>query len=71
MKRERAPDPLAQLGLAAAGLRIESLPAQVVQCCKQRVLDTIGCMVAGYHAGIADAIRSYVLAGFSRSITRR
>lgn len=61
MKRERAPDPLAQLGLAAADLRIESVPAQVVQCCKQRVLDTIGCMVAGYHAGIADAIRSYVL----------
>lgn len=62
MKRERAPDPLAQLGLAAARLRIENLPAQVVQCCKQRVLDTIGCMVAGYYAGIADAIRSYVLA---------
>lgn len=70
MKRERAPDPLAQLGLAAASLRIENLPPQVVRCCKQRVLDTIGCMVAGYHAGIADAICSYVLAqGGAREAT--
>jgi len=62
MKHEKTPDPLALLGLAAASLRIETLPAEVVQRSKQRVLDTIGCLIAGYHAGIADAIRSYVLA---------
>ena len=62
MKRDEAPNPLAVLGLAAAGLRAEHLPAKVVKCCRQRILDTLGCMVAGYHAGIADAIRSYVLA---------
>ena len=50
------------MGLATAGLRIETLPAEVVQRAKQRVLDTMGCLIAGYHAGIADAIRSYVLA---------
>ncbi len=55
-------DKLAMLGQAAAGLRIESLPAEVLQRSKQRVLDTLGCLVAGYDAGIADAIRSYVLA---------
>lgn len=62
MKQEKAPDPLALLGLAAAGLRVENLPAEVVQRVKQRVLDTLGCLIAGYHAGIADAIRAYVLA---------
>ncbi len=62
MKHERTPDPLAILGVAAASLRIETLPAEVVQRAKQRVLDTLGCLIAGYHAGIADAIRSYVLA---------
>jgi 2-methylcitrate dehydratase PrpD len=55
-------DPLRLLGLAAAGLRLKNLPAEVAQRAKQRVLDTLGCLVAGYHAGISDAIRSYVLA---------
>ena len=55
-------DPLRLLGKAAARLRLENLPAEVLQRAKQRVLDTIGCLVAGYNAGISDAIRSYVLA---------
>ena len=55
-------DPLRLLGHAAAGLRIDNLPPEVLQRAKQRVLDTLGCLVAGYDAGIADAIRSYVRA---------
>ncbi len=55
-------DPLRVLGRAAAGLRIETLPSEVLQRAKQRVLDTLGCLVAGYDAGIAAEIRSYVLA---------
>ncbi len=55
-------DPLALLGRAAAGLTLENLPAEAVQRAKQRVLDTIGCLVAGYHCGISDSIRSYVAA---------
>jgi 2-methylcitrate dehydratase PrpD len=61
MTQQLASDPLVLLGRAAAGLRIDNLPAEVLQRSKQRVLDTIGCLVAGYHAGIADEIRSYVL----------
>jgi 2-methylcitrate dehydratase PrpD len=55
-------DVLAQLGRAAAGLRLETLPAEVLMRAKQRVLDTVGCLVAGYQVGISDAIRAYVLA---------
>ena len=54
-------DPLRLLGRAAAQLRLENLPPEVVQRVKQRVLDTIACLVAGYDAGISDSIRSYVL----------
>jgi 2-methylcitrate dehydratase PrpD len=43
-------------------LKLENLPAKVVQCAKQRVLDTIGCLVAGYESGIADEIRKFVAA---------
>jgi 2-methylcitrate dehydratase PrpD len=53
---------LAVLGRAAASLRIDSLPPAVVKRAKQRFLDTIGCLVAGYDDGIASEIRSYVLA---------
>ncbi|MBI4190192.1 MAG: MmgE/PrpD family protein [Betaproteobacteria bacterium] len=53
-------DPLTLLGRAAAGLSLQSLPAETVQRAKQRVLDTLGCLVAGYNVGISDAIRSYV-----------
>lgn len=49
------------MGRAAAGLTLQNLPAEVLLRAKQRVLDTIGCMVAGYEGGIADSIRSYVL----------
>ena len=55
-------DPLALLGRAAAGLNLKSLPPVIVQRAKQRVLDTVGCLVAGYSAGISDAIRAYVSA---------
>jgi len=55
-------DPLAVLGRAAAGLELGNLPEEVVQRAKQRVLDTVGCLVAGYEAGIADEIRSFVSA---------
>ena len=50
------------LGRAAAGLRFENLPTDVVMRAKQRMLDTVGCLVAGYDAGIAEPIRDYVLA---------
>ncbi len=56
-----SPDPLQLLGRAAAGLRLDTLPAEVLQRAKQRVLDTVGCLVAGYNAELSDAIRSYVL----------
>ena len=55
-------DVLPLLGRAAAELRFEDLPANVVMRVKQRVFDTIGCLVAGYDAGIAREIRDYVLA---------
>lgn len=55
-------DVLPLLGRAAAGLRFEDLPAHVLMRVKQRVFDTIGCLVAGYDAGIAGEIRDYVLA---------
>jgi len=54
-------DPLVVLGRAASGLKLENLPAEVVQRAKQRVLDTVGCLVAGYQAGIAEEIRSFVI----------
>jgi 2-methylcitrate dehydratase PrpD len=50
------------IGRAAAGLRFDDLPPHVVMRVKQRVFDTIGCLVAGYDAGIAREIRDYVLA---------
>jgi 2-methylcitrate dehydratase PrpD len=55
-------DPLVSLARAAAALSLENLPAKVVQCAKQRVLDTLGCLVAGYESGIADEIRQFVTA---------
>jgi 2-methylcitrate dehydratase PrpD len=55
-------DVLPLIGRAAAGLRFDDLPAHVVMRAKQRVFDTIGCLVAGYDAGIASEIRDYVLA---------
>lgn len=55
-------DPLAILGRAAAGLKLNDLPAEVFQRAKQRVLDTVGCLVAGYDAGISREIQEFVLA---------
>lgn len=55
-------DHLSMLGHAAAGLELVNLPDEVVMRAKQRVLDTVGCLVAGYGVGIAQTIRSYVLA---------
>lgn len=62
MTQQAQLDPLAVLGRAAAGLKLENLPQEVVHRAKQRVLDTVGCLVAGYDAGIAREIRSFVLA---------
>jgi 2-methylcitrate dehydratase PrpD len=56
------PDTLVVLGRAAAALKLDNLPGEVVQRAKQRVLDTVGCLVAGYTAGIADEIRQFVAA---------
>ncbi len=50
------------LGRAAADLRFEHLPPNTVMRVKQRVLDTIGCLVAGYDAGIATEMRDYIAA---------
>lgn len=55
-------DPLVVLGRAAVQLKLQNLPAEVLFRAKQRVLDTIGCLVAGYEGGIAEEIRNYVLA---------
>src|SRR5262245_19738752 len=55
-------DVLPLLGRAAADLRFEALPPQVAMRARQRVFDTIGCLFAGYEAGIAAEIRDYVLA---------
>ena len=61
MNQRTSSDPLAVLGHAAAGLKLENLPQEAVMRAKQRVLDTVGCLVAGYDAGIAEEIRSFVL----------
>lgn len=55
-------DTLQQLARAAAGLRLEHLPAEGLQRAKQRVLDTLACLVAGYDDGIASEVRDYVRA---------
>jgi len=62
MNQRTSSDPLAALGRAAAGLKLENLPREAVQRAKQRVLDTVGCLVAGYDAGIANEIRAFVAA---------
>lgn len=54
-------DPLRSMARAAAQLRLNTLPAQVLQTARQRVLDTLGCLVAGYNAEMSEPIRSYVL----------
>ncbi len=55
-------DPLRTMGRAAAKLNLHSLPGAVLQSARQRVLDTLGCLVAGYDAEMSAPIRSYVLA---------
>src|SRR3954463_7941395 len=54
-------DPLPLLARAATGLRLETLPEEVLLRARQRVLDTIACLIAGYHGGISADIRAYVL----------
>ena len=55
-------DTLERLGRAAAKLRIEDLPSEALQRSKQRLLDTLACLVAGYNEGISNDIRTYVRA---------
>jgi 2-methylcitrate dehydratase PrpD len=62
MKPQGQQDPLVLLGRSAAALKMGNLPQEVVQRAKQRVLDTVGCLVAGYEAGIANEIRAFVTA---------
>ena len=62
MKQQGQQDPLVLLGRAAAALKMGTLPQEVIQRAKQRVLDTVGCLVAGYEAGIANEIRAFVSA---------
>ena len=62
IKHGEMQDPLRLLGKAAAGLHMDNLPTTVVACARQRIVDTIGCLVAGYNSGIADSIRAYVCA---------
>lgn len=50
------------MGRAAAGLTLANLPDEVLLRARQRVLDTVGCLVAGYHAGISETVREYVRA---------
>jgi 2-methylcitrate dehydratase PrpD len=60
-------DRLELLARAAARLRLDNLPPEVLFRAKQRILDTIGCLVAGYDGGIAEEIRDYVLAQGGRA----
>ena len=60
-------DRLELLARAAANLKLSNLPSEVLFRAKQRVLDTIGCLVAGYEGGIAEEIRDYVLAQGGRA----
>jgi 2-methylcitrate dehydratase PrpD len=60
-------EPLVVLGRAAAQLKLQNLPPEILFRAKQRVLDTIGCLVAGYEGGIAEEIRDYVLAQGGRA----
>ena len=52
---------LKTLAQASAALYTQTLPAEILWRAKQRVLDTLGCLVAGYEAGISSQIRDYVL----------
>lgn len=60
MSQVTAGDPLRVLGTAAARLKGESLPEEVRMRARQRVLDTLACLVAGYDAGISSIILDYV-----------
>jgi 2-methylcitrate dehydratase PrpD len=55
-------DALERLGRAAANLRFEHLSGEALQRSKQRLLDTLACLVAGYNDGISSDIRAYVRA---------
>jgi 2-methylcitrate dehydratase PrpD len=62
LKDTESYDSLKRISRAAAGLTFATLPAEVVMRARQRVLDTVGCLVAGYDAGISDLLRAYVAA---------
>lgn len=55
-------DPLRAMARAAARLRLATLPPAVLQTARQRVLDTLGCLIAGYDAEMSAPIRAHVLA---------
>lgn len=53
-------DYLGILGKAASAVTVKNLPPEVLARARQRVLDTIGCLVAGYHGEVADIVRAYL-----------
>lgn len=55
-------DALRVMARAAARLNVATLPPAVLQTARQRVLDTLGCLVAGYDADMSAPIRAHVLA---------
>ena len=67
MNNAAADGPLRVMARAASRLRVDNLPAAVLQCARQRVLDTIGCLVAGYDAEMSAPIRAHVLAQGGRA----
>jgi 2-methylcitrate dehydratase PrpD len=55
-------DALRTMARAASRLRPQTLPPAVLKTARQRVLDTLGCLVAGYDAEMSAPIRAHVLA---------
>lgn len=55
-------DPADALAAAAACLAYESLPEPVIRRAKQRILDLLGCLVAGYDTSLMAAPRRYAAA---------
>jgi 2-methylcitrate dehydratase PrpD len=59
-------DELLRLATAARGLDAGHLPAELAQRLRQRVLDTLACLVAGYGGGISSELAAYAAAQPSR-----
>jgi len=53
-------DALLRLGCAARYLQPDTMSPELAACVRQRVLDTLACLVAGYSGGISGQIESWV-----------